>query len=126
MRLWLASMSAGKVVVLMAAVSLGCVSAPEAERMGGRPCRTEQNCNGDQVCGPIRLCVDGFCAEDTVFRVCDGGVYPDGSPVGQCLTYLNCNATSCGVLVPCVNNRCDRSAEPLVITCADAGFSRDF
>lgn len=108
------------------ALAMGCVSAPEAERDGGRACRSERDCNGDVTCGPVRLCVEGFCAQDPIFRVCDGGSYPDGSEVvGQCLTYLNCNSVLCGELVPCVNNRCDRTAAPLVITCSDGGFSRD-
>ncbi|MBI5513967.1 MAG: hypothetical protein HY909_09375 [Deltaproteobacteria bacterium] len=101
---------------------VACVAAPKPERNGGRLCRLDSECNPGPLCGLVRPCLDGFCAEDPVFRVCDAGTYPDGSTVaGQCITYLNCNATACGSLVPCVNNRCDTTVPPLSIPC-DAGL----
>jgi len=120
------AMSFGRVrqwgMVAGVVLGVGCVSPPEATREGGDPCVTEADCNPNGLCGPVRLCVLGYCAQDTVFRACPDGGYRDASPVGECLTYINCNAATCGALVPCVNNRCDRTAPPVRVPCDDAGF----
>jgi hypothetical protein len=108
-------------LVLLTVGLLACVAAPVPARNGGRLCRVDSECNDGPLCGLVRPCLDGFCAEDPVFQVCDAGLYPDGSAVvGQCITYLNCNAAACGSLIPCVNNRCDTTVPPLFIPC-DAG-----
>ena len=124
-----AMVSAGRLGVACLVAALGCVAAPEAQRNGATACQADQDCNHASRCGDIHLCVDGYCAADTIFRVCADGGYPEaGTVVGECLTYLNCNPTTCGVLVPCVSSRCDRTAAPLFIPCdggadADAAFT---
>ena len=55
----------------------GCVKPPEAMRDGGVHCQHDEDCNGGATCGELKLCVLGYCAQDTVFRVCADGVYPD-------------------------------------------------
>jgi len=109
-------------VTALVVLGVGCVSPPEATREGAQPCVTEAQCNPEGLCGPVRLCVLGYCAVDTVFRPCPDGGYRGGMGVGECITYLNCNAASCGPLVACVNNRCDRSAPAIQVPCSDAGF----
>lgn len=105
-------------LLLVAGVVAGCVDPPEAERDGGTTCRTEGDCNPGGTCGPIRLCIQGYCSDDRVFRACPDGRYPDATPVvGECLTYVNCNTTSCGSLIPCINNRCDQGAPRLQVAC---------
>ncbi len=66
-------------ILLLALTLAACVSAPEAVRDGGVRCARDEDCNGGASCGPIRLCVLNYCAEDEVFRVCPDGGYPDAS-----------------------------------------------
>ncbi|MFO0606836.1 MAG: hypothetical protein U0324_26930 [Polyangiales bacterium] len=101
-------------------ISSACVAKPEATRDGGTPCRREEDCNRGPLCGPVLLCVEGFCAADPVFRACPDGGYPDGGAVVECVTWVSCNAASCGDLVACRDGRCDPSAPPVVVPC-DAG-----
>lgn len=98
----------------------GCVSKPEAGRDGGTRCARDEECNRGPLCGPVRLCVQGYCAEDPVFRTCPDGGYPDASATGECVTYVSCNTRSCGELVACVDGRCNPAAPPVVVDC-DAG-----
>lgn len=108
-------------VALGLALSAGCVSPPEAERDGGARCATDEDCNDGPLCGDVRRCVLGYCSDDRVFRACES--YPDASvAVGECLTWISCNTTSCGRLVPCVNGRCD-STQPFTLPCD--GGTRD-
>jgi hypothetical protein len=97
-----------------------CVAKPEATRSGGTACRRTEDCNSGVLCGEIALCVQGFCAEDTVFRACSDGGYPDARGTDECVTYISCNTATCGPLVACVEGRCDESAPPVVVPC-DAG-----
>lgn len=97
-----------------------CVAKPEATRDGGTPCTREEECNRGTLCGEVRLCVQGFCADDTVLRACPDGGYPDAAAVGECVTWVSCNTASCGDLVACRAGRCDPSAPPVVVPC-DAG-----
>jgi hypothetical protein len=102
----------------------GCPSPPEATRDGGTPCSTESDCNPPgTTCGAIRLCVLNFCAEQTVVRACPDGAYPDsGVMPGECFEYGDCNPPgACGLVVSCIDFRCARDAEPLMIPCTDAG-----
>jgi len=101
-------------------ISSACVAKPEATRDGGAPCRREEDCNRGPLCGPVFLCVQGFCADDPVFRACPDGGYPDGGAVVECVTWVSCNAATCGDLVACRAGRCDPSAPPVVVPC-DAG-----
>ncbi len=100
----------------------GCVAAPQAGRSGGTSCNGDVDCNPGAACGEIHLCVQGFCAEDAVFRVCVDGGYPDtGGTVGQCITYVDCNVATCGPVVPCISGVCEPTATPLYIPCGDGG-----
>ena len=63
-------------LVLVLALA-ACVSPPDAARDGGTRCGTDDDCNGGATCGDLRLCVLSYCTEDTVFRVCANGQYPD-------------------------------------------------
>lgn len=101
-------------------ISSACVAKPEATRDGGTPCQREEDCNRGPLCGPVLLCVQGFCADDPVFRACPDGGYPDGGAVVECVTWVSCNAATCGDLVACRAGRCDPSAPPVVVPC-DAG-----
>lgn len=101
-------------------VAGACVAKPEATRDGGVPCRRDEECNPGPLCGPVLLCVDGYCAEDRVLRACPDGGYPDGGAVGECATWVSCNAARCGELVACRAGRCDPAAPPVVVPC-DAG-----
>lgn len=99
-----------------------CVGAPEAARDGGRRCASDPECNGAATCGALRRCVGGFCSDDTTLRACPDGRYPDASTaVGECLTYIDCNRVTCGALIPCVAQRCDRGAPTVFVPCGDAG-----
>jgi hypothetical protein len=101
-------------------VLAACVSSPEATRTGGTACTRDDMCNAGPLCGAISVCVDGFCSEDPVFRVCDDGAYGGASPVVECTLYAQCNTMNCGALVPCIAGRCDTSAPRLAVPC-DAG-----
>jgi hypothetical protein len=101
-------------------VCSACVAKPEATRDGGTPCQREEDCNPAPVCGEVRLCVQGFCADDRVFRACPDGGYPDGGAVAECVTWVSCNTAACGNLTACRAGRCDPSAPPVVVPC-DAG-----
>lgn len=101
---------------------LACVGAPEAARDGGSACTSDPGCNGGASCGLIRRCVNGFCTDDTVFRACADGRYPDaGAAVGQCLTFVDCNRLTCGPMVPCIAQRCAVEAPRVIVPCGDAG-----
>ncbi len=98
----------------------GCVAKPEATRDGASPCRRDEDCNGGALCGEIALCVQGYCADDTVFRACTDGGYPDALRPSECVTWVSCNTATCGALVSCVEGLCDETAPRVVIPC-DAG-----
>ena len=102
-------------------VLVACVGAPEATRDGGTTCRAESDCNGGATCGALRRCVGGYCTDDRTLRACADGRYGDASTaVSECLTYVDCNRLSCGALIPCIAQRCDRSAPSLLLPCGDA------
>ena len=65
-------------ITLLALTLTACISPPEATRHGGVACRRDEDCNAGATCGLLKLCVQNFCAEDEVFRVCEDGRYPDG------------------------------------------------
>jgi hypothetical protein len=65
----------------------------------------------------VFLCVQGFCAEDPVFRACPDGGYRDVTSAVECITWVSCNAASCGKLIACSNGRCDPTAPPIVVPC---------
>ncbi len=105
---------------------LGCVAPPEAGRDGGTRCQRDEQCNNGATCGLVRPCILGYCAENPTFRACGDGGYPDGGmPVGQCLTYVDCNTQTCGSLVACQNNRCDPNAPRVEVSCTDGGAPTD-
>ena len=106
--------------LLACGVCSACVAKPEATRDGGTPCTREEEGNRGPLCGEVRLCVQGFCADDTVLRACPDGGYPDAAAVGECVTWVSCNTAACGDLVACRAGRCDPSAPPVVVPC-DAG-----
>ncbi len=97
-----------------------CVAKPEATRDGGVACQRDEECNRGPLCGQVFACVDGFCSVDRVFRACPDGSYPDARPAGECVTYISCNAATCGPLVACVGGRCDPAAPRVNVPC-DAG-----
>jgi hypothetical protein len=105
---------------MLVAALAACVAKPEATRSGGTACRRDEDCNGGASCGELALCVQGFCAEDTVFRVCADGGYRDAQGTSECITYVSCNTAACGALVACVGGRCDESAPRVNVPC-DAG-----
>lgn len=111
-----------KSIRLLALASLfaACVSKPEATRDGGVACVREEDCNRAPLCGPIHLCVEGYCAEDTTFRACPDRGYSDAGMAGECVTYVGCNTRQCGALIACNEGRCDPMAPAVVVPC-DAG-----
>ena len=69
--------------VLVLAVSLaGCPREPEAPEPGmGTPCEQLSDCNPDESCGALTLCVDGFCEQGaTLVRPCPGAGEPVRPP----------------------------------------------
>lgn len=105
---------------MVIAMCASCVSKPEATRDGGTACTRDQDCNDGVLCGEIALCVQGFCAADTVFRACADGGYPDAVRPIECVTYVSCNTATCGDLIACVGGRCDERAPRVPVAC-DAG-----
>jgi hypothetical protein len=57
----------------------GCPREPEAPEPGmGTPCEQLSDCNPEDSCGALTLCVDGFCEQDdSLIRPCPG----EGEPV---------------------------------------------
>lgn len=107
-------------LLTLAVLLAACVAKPEATRDGGSRCAREEDCNQPPLCGPIHLCIEGYCAEDTTFRACPDGGYTDAGTAGECVTWVGCNTRQCGVLIACNAGRCDPDAPPVVVPC-DAG-----
>ncbi len=107
---------------LLAALALacGCVAKPEATRSGGTACERVEDCNAGPLCGEVSLCVQGYCAEETVFRACVDGGYPDAGSTTECITYVSCNSAAYRPLSACVDGRCDETAPRVDVPC-DAG-----
>ena len=109
-------------------VLAGCPPEPNASRDGGTACTTESQCNPPGVsCGQISLCVAGYCSESRIVRVCaEAGSSVEAGGGDDCLGYQDCNPPdACGLVVSCVNFRCDRAGPPLEIPCLDAGAPTD-
>ncbi len=113
-------MSRHPVLVFALLLSTACVAKPEAARSGGTACTADRDCNEGPLCGEVSLCVQGYCAVDTVFRACADGGYPDAGRTTECITWVSCNTATCGSLVACANGVCDPSAPRINVPC-DAG-----
>ncbi len=109
--------------LLLASLLAGCPASPRPSRDGGVPCQRSDQCNAASVvCGAVRLCVQGFCSAATTIVACRDGAYPDAPPVGDCLTYEDCNPLPrCGSVVQCLNFRCDTGGPRIDIPCRDGG-----
>jgi hypothetical protein len=54
-----------RLVLVLASLALlvsGCPRTdPPADRMGGMPCTTNDDCNPGRTCGELALCITGLC-----------------------------------------------------------------
>lgn len=112
-------------VSLLVLVMVGCPPSTVPERDGGVRCSSHADCNPPGYhCGNIYRCVQGVCSARPSIQACLDGAYPDaGTAPGNCASYEDCNPPgACGLVISCIDNRCEPGMPRIEIPCIDGGM----